>query len=122
MEISEKLNDLFDEFQSRFGYQLTEKNDECGYLKFERTVEGCNHLLILEDHRWELKREDFDPDTDIGDWLIFSMLTNEERDWFGHFVETQYPLTYKEYKLIEEIIHEIERFRLLRIGEAYDIK
>jgi len=103
------LYSLFNELKSRFGYRLIEKNDECGYLKFERTAEGCKHLLILEDHRWELMRSDFDPDTDIGDWLIFSMLTNNERDWFGNFVDTQYPLTYAEYKLIEEIIHEVEK-------------
>lgn len=109
MENSEKLNELFNELKSRFGYRLTEKNDECRYLKFERTAEGYNHMLILEDHRWELMREDFDPDTDIGDWLIFSMLTNNERDWFGNFVDTQYPLTYTEYKLIEGIIHELEK-------------
>lgn len=112
MENSEKLNGLFDELESRFGYQLTEKNDKCGYLKFERTAEGYNHMLILEDHRWELMREDFDPDTDIGDWLIFSMLTNNERDWFGNFVYTQYPLTYTEYKLIEGIIHELEKMAI----------
>ena len=108
MENSKKINDLFDEFESRFGYQLTEKNDKCCYLKFERTVEGCHHLLILEDHRWELMREDFNPDTDVGDWLIFSMLTNDERDWFGRFVDTQYPLTYTEYTIIERIIQELE--------------
>lgn len=109
IENYEKLYGLFKEFENRFGYHLTEKNDDCGYFKFERTAEGHNHLLILEDHRWELKREDFDPDTDIGDWLIFSMLTNNERGWFGNFVDTQYPLTYKEYKLIEAIIHELEK-------------
>lgn len=109
MKNSEKLNELLVKFKNVYGYELVEDNKDCGYWKFERTAEGCNHVLILEDHRWELNREDFDPDTDIGDWLIFSMLTNDERGWFGNFVETQYPLTYTEYKLIEEIIHELEK-------------
>ena len=106
MKNSEKLNGLFNELKIRFGYQLTEKDDRCGYLKFERKVEGGNHILIIEDRRWERTREDLDPYTDVVDWLIFSMFTNCERDWF---VETQYPLTYTEYRIIEAIIHELEK-------------
>ena len=104
-----RLDDLIVRFRNVYGYKMVERNQECRYLKFERTVEGHNHILIIEDHRWELAREDFDPDTDVGDWLIFSMLTNLERDWFGHSVESQYPLTYSEYRFIEEIIHELEK-------------
>lgn len=106
---SEKLDTLLAKLKHGFGYQLVEKNKDCDYLKFERTAEGCNHVVIIEDHNWELSRSDFDPDTDIGDWLIFSMLTNDKRDWFGNFVETQYPLTYSEYKIFEAIIHELEK-------------
>ena len=53
--------------------------------------------------------KDFNPNIDVGDWLIFSMIMDSERDWFGRFVDTQYPLTYSEYKPIEKIIKEIER-------------
>lgn len=108
-ENSEKLNELLVQFKNVFGYELVKADKDCDYWKFERTAEGYNHVLILEDHRWELKMDDFDGDTDIGDWLIFSMLTNCERDWFGHFVDTQYPLTYTEYRMIEAIINELEK-------------
>jgi hypothetical protein len=106
---SEKLNKLLEQFKNVYGYELVEANKDCDYWKFKRTAEGHNHILILEDHRWEIDRPDFDIDKDIGDWLIFSMLTDYERDWFGRFVETQYPLTYTEYKMIEKIIHELEK-------------
>jgi len=103
----ETLNSLFNKLEKRFGYQLTERNDKCRYIKFERTVKEGHHILILEDHRWELARDDFDPDTDIGDWLIFSsILTIDEPDWVD---ETQYPLTYSEYKIIEKIIQKLEK-------------
>ena len=109
MESSSLLDDILAEFKEEFGYSLIDANPDCDYWVFQRTVEGSNtHKLILEDHRWERGENDFNPDKDIGDWLIFSMLTDDERGWFGNYVETQYPLTYSEYRMIEKIIKELE--------------
>ena len=48
------MNDTITELNHKFGYELKEKNDDCQYLKFERTVNGDEtHVLIIEDHRWE---------------------------------------------------------------------
>ena len=104
-----QVDDILSEFKSTFGYTLAKPEPGTGYWVFQRTVEG-NHTqeLILEDHRWERGERDFNPKRDTGDWLIFSMLIDDERDWFGRFVQTQYPLTYSEYKMIEKIIHELE--------------
>lgn len=122
MEISKELKELLDGFKEQFGYELKTinvENDEIlektfiEYLVFERTTVENNHQeLTLEDHRWEKSCEDFDPKkhpADIGDWLIFSYITDEDRDWFGNFVNTQYPLTYSEYKIIEKIIQQCEK-------------
>ena len=107
---SSRLDELLKEFHRKFGYEMVKRNDHLDYVKFQRTVEQNNtHELLLEDHRWERMEKDFDPQRDIGDWLIFSYLIDDERDWFGRFVETQYPLTYSEYKMIEEIIYELEK-------------
>lgn len=101
---------LLDEFKEKFGFELIEKNEDLEYWVFERKTElDETHRLILEDHRWELAMDGFNPKKDIGDWLIFSELTDSERDWFGRFIETQYPLTYAEYKFIEKIIQELEK-------------
>lgn len=105
-----KLEKLLKDFKDRYKYSLVEINDDLEYVVFKRIVErNKTHTLTLEDHRWELEMSNFDPDTDIGDWLIFSELENSERDWFGHFIPTQYPLTLSEYKFIEEIIKELEK-------------
>lgn len=108
--LSSPLDDLISEFHLKFDFDIAEFNDDCQYFKFERSVnDGDHHVVILEDHRWEAERPDFDPKVDIGDWVIFSMLDNAERDWFGRFVESQYPLTYSEYQMLEKIIKEVER-------------
>lgn len=104
------METILTEFKEKFGYELIKEDPGCDYWVFQRTVEGCNtHQLILEDHRWERGEKDFNPNKDIGDWLIFSMLTDDERGWFGNYVETQYPLTYSEYQMIERIIKELEK-------------
>ena len=120
-EVSEKLKTIFDEFKAQFGYELKElvSDDDVllgrtyiDYMVFERIAEGHHHVLILEDHTWEKSCEDFDPKNhpwDVGDWLIFSYLKDDVRDWFGHFTDTRYPLTYTEYKMIEKIILQIEK-------------
>lgn len=119
--ISKELKAILDEFKERFGYELTDlaaEDDEIlerkyiDYLVFERTAERSHHVLILEDHTWEKSCEDFDPKNhpwDVGDWLIFSYLKDDARDWFGHLIDTRYPLTYTEYKFIEKIILQIEK-------------
>lgn len=109
MDSNSQLDELLAEFKERFGYELDEKDDDLRYVLFKRIVNGGDtHVVILEDHRWELEAN-FDPEIDVGDWLIFSEIKNGERDWFGHYIDTQYPLTYEEYKLIEKIIHELEK-------------
>ena len=110
--ISEELKGILDEFKTLFGYELEEMNEDLEYVIFERSVErNHTHRLILEDHTWEKTWKNYNPKTDIGDWLIFSELTDMDRDWFGHFVDTQYPLTYTEYKTIEKIIKILEKER-----------
>ena len=89
------------------------------YIVLERTVEQYNtHRLIIEDHRHEQAAKDFDPRRDIGDWLIFSLLIDDTRDWFGHFVETQYPLKLEEVHLIEELITCLEEKCTQMLDEA----
>lgn len=77
-----------------------DKEVDAGYFKFQKTEsDGSHHVVVLEDHRWEKAEENFDPirnPFDIGEWLIFSYTDNQERDYFGRFVETQYPLTLPE--------------------------
>lgn len=103
------LFDLLDELKNQFGYTCEMKYDELDYIKFERKVDGDHtHVVLLEDHRWERGRPDFNPKKDVGDWLIFSMLTDDERGWFGNYIDSQYPLSYSEYKLFEKIIHKLE--------------
>ena len=117
MDISKKLQSILDGFKEQFGYELKKINSEddvyIDYLVFERkTLDGNHQNLTIEDHTWEKSRPDFDPKNhvnDIGDWLIFSYLTDDVRDWFGRYTETQYPLTYTEYKIIERIIQQIEK-------------
>lgn len=94
----QKLNDI--------GFKvITDYTDETAHIVLERTVEGNKtHRVILEDHRWEKFEKDFDPERDVGDWLIFSFLTDDERDYFGRFIETQYPLSLEEVHLIEKLI------------------
>ena len=97
-EVIAKLNDIG--FQIKTDYTL-----DTSYISLERTVEHHNtHQIVIEDHRWEAAEKDFDPKRDCGDWLIFSSLTDDERDYFGRFVETQYPLELSEIHLIEELI------------------
>ena len=110
-DLSSRLDpELLTEFKDKFGYELKKKDDDLNYVLFERTVEdGDNHVLILEDHRWEREEANFDPDFDVGDWLIFSMLKDSAIDWYGQRISEQYPLTYEEYKLIEKIIHDLEK-------------
>ena len=97
--ISPNLKALLFGFKEKFNYELTEINYNCKFWVFKRTVEDSStHQLILEDHR---------EDVDIGDWLIFSYLI-EYSDYDDWYTETQYPLTYSEYKFIEKIIHELE--------------
>lgn len=89
------------------------------YIVLERTVEQCNtHNVTIEDHRYERAEKDFDPKRDVGDWLIFSSLTDDERDWFGRFVETQYPLTLEEVHLLEELIACLEEKCTQMLDEA----
>lgn len=111
-EIVKKLNDI--------GFQVKEEYTlDNAYVVLERTVKGHNtHQVILEDHRWERFEKDFDPERDVGDWLIFSYLIDEERDYFGHFVETQYPLTLTEVHLIKEVIEYLEDKNQRLIDEA----
>jgi hypothetical protein len=98
--ISTELKALLFDFKKKFNYEITKINRECKFWVFERIVEDSRtHQLILEDHR---------EDVDIGDWLIFSYLIDDERNWYGNYIETQYPLTYSEYKFIEKIINELE--------------
>ena len=97
-EVIQKLEDI--------GFKVkTEYTLRSYYIVLERTVEQYNtHRVVIEDHCYERAEKDFDPKRDIGDWVIFSCLTDDERDWFGRFVETQYPLTLKEVHLLEELI------------------
>lgn len=101
-EVIQKLEDI--------GFKVKEEYTlRSYYIVLERTVEQYNtHQVVIEDHRHERAEKDFDPKRDIGDWLIFSSLTDDERDWFGRFVETQYPLKLKEVRLIEELISCLE--------------
>lgn len=101
-EVMQKLSDI--------GFHVKEEFTlDTDYIVLERTVEGANtHQVTIEDHRWEASEEDFSKERDIGDWLIFSCLTDDERDWFGRYVETQYPLTLSEIHLIEELISCLE--------------
>ena len=96
-EAIQKLEDI--------GFKVKKEYDlDSQYIVLERTVEQNNtHRVEIEDHRYERAEKDFDPKRDIGDWLIFSSLTDDERDWFGCFVETQYPLKLEEVRLIEEL-------------------
>lgn len=99
-DISTELKALLFDFQEKFDYKIEKINRKCKFWVFKRTVEdSCTHQLILEDCR---------EDVDIGDWLIFSSLIDDERNWDGYYIETKYPLTYSEYKFIEKIIHELE--------------
>ena len=108
MNYSSNLNDILEKF-SAIGFSVKELTENADEIILERTVERNNtHQITLEDHRWE-RACGFDPKRDVGEWLIFSMLTDDERDWFGHFVETQYPLTLPEIKLVEELIDALEK-------------
>ena len=85
--------------EDTFGFKCTERIDiETGekWYEFERTHHGYHHVVIIEDHRWERVSEDFDPVNnpyDVGEWLIFSYTDNSCRDYFGHEIEEQQPLT-----------------------------
>ena len=111
-EIIKKLEDI--------GFKVKEEYDlDSQYIVLERTVEQYNtHQVVIEDHRYERAEKDFDPRRDTGDWLIFSSLTDDERDWFGHFVETQYPLKLEEVHLLEELIACLEEKCTRMLDEA----
>lgn len=95
----------------KLGFKLIEDYlyDTADYI-FERQVENDYYTqrLVIEDHRYEKRMKDFDPDKDIGDWALFSSLIDEERDYFGHYVETQYPITLAEMRLFLQLIEETE--------------
>lgn len=119
MDISEELKSIVNKLKMEFGYELTrvskEDDVDIDHLLFERaTPEGNHQKLIIEDHTWERFLPDFDPEHhpwEVGDWLIFSYLTDDVRDWFGRYTETQHPLTYTEYRLIDRLIRQIEKER-----------
>lgn len=109
----DKSINYYDEIIQKFnnvGFSvMTHYTLETAYIVLERTVErNKTHQITLEDHRWEKAEKDFDPKRDVGDWLIFSCLTDDQRDYFGRFVETQYPLTFDELHLIEQLIYALE--------------
>lgn len=113
----------YDEIISAFnkiGFKVkAEYEPDTTYIILERLVEGTKiHQVILEDHRWEKAEEDFDPKNDIGEWLIFSFLINDVRDYYGHFVETQYPLTLPEIHLIEKLIEVLEEKLKCKLNEV----
>ena len=90
-----KLNELTNEFKEKYGYELEKRNDACQYLTFIRTIEGSKHRIIIENHCGE---------SDIDDWLIFSMLPDATKDDWDNFIDVPYPLTNHEYKMIAQII------------------
>ena len=111
MTIAEALKKIED-----FGYSVKEKPEnmdvDAGYFTFEKTeYNRDHHVVTIEDHRWERISENFDPINnpyDIGEWLIFSCIDNDERDYFGRFVETQYPLTLPEVEAFLSLIRAFE--------------
>ena len=111
-EIIKKLEDIGFKVKGEYTFRSY-------YIVLERTVGQYNtHRLTIEDRRYERAEKDFDPRRDIGDWLIFSSLTDDERDWFGRFVETQYPLKLEEVHLIEELITCLEEKCTQMLDEA----
>ena len=120
---SEKRKNIINEFL-KIGYSLLEENVDLGtgsidfiFQKNETNFNNAIHRLEIEDHTWECVMKDYDPINghDIGDWLIHSYAKNGERDWFGHWINTDYPLTRNEYKLIEKLISCVEEEK-----EKYD--
>ena len=107
MAMDPNVSAIIREMKYRFDYEMEMYDDDCNYILFKRTTEGRTHALVIEDHTFERSQRDFDPQKDTGDWLIFSMLLDDERGWFGNYVETQYPLTLGEFKLIERLIKAI---------------
>lgn len=105
---------MFEEL-TKLGFELEEDNNDLLYYKFKRQKGKDLQILLLEDHTWE-KEEDFDPDHDIGDWLVFSYCPNDTRDYFGHFVALQYPLSLGEMKAISLSISKIEEERQKRLS------
>lgn len=90
-----KLNELINEFEEKYGYELEKRNDACEYLTFIRTVEGNKHQIAIENHCGE---------SDIDDWLIHSMLLDATKDNWDDFIDVPYPLTRDEWKMITQII------------------
>lgn len=90
-----KLNELINEFKEKYGYELEKQNDACQYLTFIRTIEGSKHRIIIEKNCEE---------SDIDDWLIFSMLPDATKDDWNESIDVPYPLTNHEYKIIAQII------------------
>ena len=108
-------NILYDFMERGFSGEI---NEDFLEAVFTRTVErNCTQKLIIEDHRWEKTLPDYDTEKDVGDWLIFSCLIDDERDYFGHYVETQYPLTLSEYSLIATLIDVLEAKQLQKYNE-----
>ena len=103
-----KYEEILQKFEE-IGFKILEQYTlDSSDIIMERELDGNTHRLIIEDHRWERAERDFDPTRDVGDWLIFSGFTDDERDYFGHYVTTQCPLTLCEVHLVEELIHVLE--------------
>jgi len=117
IKFSQRIIDLFEEFKEKFGFEYDDERSApyynnyviMGYVVFKRHVEQdeCMHTVILENLTNEKKDPDFDPKLDIGDWLIFSSIKDDNDDPDNEN-ELQYPLTLSEYKFIERIIQALE--------------
>ena len=64
----------------------------------------CSWTVSIEDHHDELPNVD--------DWLIYCSYHNpEEKDWFGHQIDTQGAVEYKAMKLIIEFVDILDKER-----------